>query len=64
MNKLSSKSGLLETMRDLLDRTSPMMIDAQCVRILTDKVGDVYSYAVGVHHTRYYNIIYVYLIIL
>ena len=38
ISKLSSKSGLLETMRSLLDRTCPMLIDAQCVQILTEKV--------------------------
>ena len=40
VSKLSSKSGLLETMRGLLDRTCPMLVDAQCVQILTEKVCD------------------------
>ena len=38
ISKVSSKSGLLETMRSLLDRTCPMLIDAQCVQIITEKV--------------------------
>ena len=38
MNKLSSKFGILDVMRGLLDRTCPMLVDAQCIQILTEKV--------------------------
>ena len=42
VNKLRSKSDLVDTMRSLLDRTCPMLVDAQCVQIITEKVQYIY----------------------
>lgn len=33
-----SKAGLLDTVRNMLDRACPMLIDSSCVEILVDKV--------------------------
>ena len=33
-----SKAGLLDTVRNMLDRACPMLIDSSCIEILVDKV--------------------------
>ena len=38
LSHIGSKSGEIETVKNLLDRACPMMIDASCISILTTKV--------------------------
>lgn len=41
VEKVKSKPGVLDTVRNLLDSASPILIDAACIKLLVSKVGSV-----------------------
>lgn len=39
VEKVKSKPGLLDTVRNLLDRSCPLLVDANCIALLVTRVS-------------------------